>query len=200
MVFYHFKNIIDEPKKEMMRMIMRKEKYTSILDRFQRDETFHENQKAHGWTGAWCKHLDYVVNIDISHNGSPEQRARCTGLYHFRYASDNLGPTKARPDYHIATRAIISMNKEAGQKPQTTSKSGKARNDLDPQKNVNGSSGCHKTGKFMSQMIDTQQVRVPLNVTIDRQTTSQHSGNRCRQVPLKIGGRILGGSTQHGMC
>ena len=65
-------------------------------------------------------------------------------------------------------------------------------------KNVSGSYGCHKTGKLLSQTIDTQQVGVPFNGTINRQTTSQHLGNRCRQVPLKIGGRMPGGATQHG--
>ena len=40
-------------------------------------------------------------------------------------------------------------------------------------KNATGSSGCHKTGKLISQTIDTQKVGVSLNGIIDRQTTSQ---------------------------
>ena len=40
---------------------------------------------------------------------------------------------KNRPDHHEATRAIISMNKEAGQKPQIVSKSNECRDDLDPE-------------------------------------------------------------------
>ena len=181
----------------MMSKIKRKKAYTSILDRFQRDETFHESHLAHGWTEAWCKYLDRIANIDISHQASSEQRARYPELYHFRYASDNLGPMKARSDYYMATRAIESMNNEAGQKPQITSKTSKTR-DLDPQK--------REWLIWLSQNLETY-------VADDRHTVSwsstqwyhrskdkpEHLGNRCRQVPLNIGGRIPGGATQHGV-
>ena len=107
----------------MTSKIKRKKEYTSILDRFQRDETFHESQLARGWTEGWYRYLDSFVKIDISHHASPEKRARHNELNHLRYASDNLGPMKARPDYHMATRALTSINKEAEQKPQIASKS-----------------------------------------------------------------------------
>ena len=81
--------------KEMRSKIKRKKEFTSILDRFQRDEIFRESQLVHGWTEAWCKYLDYFANIDVPHQASSEQRTRFTELYHFRYASDNLGPMKA---------------------------------------------------------------------------------------------------------
>ena len=41
---------------------------------------------------------------------------------------------KSRPDYHETSRAIVSMNKEAGQNPQTISRRNRCRDDLDPQK------------------------------------------------------------------
>ena len=41
---------------------------------------------------------------------------------------------KASPDCHMALRAKVGMNKEAGQKPQIASKRNETRDDLDPQK------------------------------------------------------------------
>ena len=65
----------------------------------------------------WCECLEYVRTIDITHNASPEQLERYAALYHFRYDPKQMekGPIKSRPDYHQTTRAIVSMNKEAGQ-------------------------------------------------------------------------------------
>ena len=66
--------------KQWMSKIKRKENFSSILDRFQRDETFHESQLAHGWTETWCKYLDCLVTVDKSHQPSQEQRARYKDL------------------------------------------------------------------------------------------------------------------------
>ena len=41
---------------------------------------------------------------------------------------------KSRPDYHETTRAIVSMNREAGQNPQIGSRRSKCPDDLDPEK------------------------------------------------------------------
>ena len=109
-----------------MRKIKKKNIENSILDRFQRDETFNESQLAHGWTETF----------DISHQVSPEQRARYKDLYHLRYDPESLesGPMKDRPDYYKVTRAVISMNKEAGQNPRPMPHSNKCLDDLDLEK------------------------------------------------------------------
>ena len=101
-------------------------------------------------------------------------------------------------DCHMATSAVKSISKEAGQQPKSRGKVIKLAMILSF-KNANGSFGFLQIGKLVSQTIDTQQFGVPLNGATSRQTTSQHPGKRCRQVPLKIGGRIPGGASQHGV-
>ena len=122
--------------KESMRKITQKGKYTSILDRFQNEEVFHASQRQHNWTEEWCKYLDCVRTIDITHRSSPEHRERYAALYHFRYHPKSMerGPMKSRPDYHETTRALVSMNREAGQNPQVGSRRKKCRDDLDAEK------------------------------------------------------------------
>ena len=97
---------------------------------------FHESRLVHGWIEAWCRYLDYVVNIDISHQAPPEQRSRYTELNHFGYDSEefNTKTMKARPEYKMAASAIRSVNQEEGLTPQIMLKSNTARDDLDPQK------------------------------------------------------------------
>ena len=99
--------------KEFMSNITQKGKYTSILDRFQNDEVFHASQRQHNCTEEWCKYLDYVRTIDITHRAPPEQRERYDALYHFRYHPKFMerGPMKSRPDYHETTRAIKGANR-----------------------------------------------------------------------------------------
>ena len=99
------------PAKEFIRKNGNKGISSSILD-----EVFHASQLHHNWAKEWCEYLDYIRAIDISHKASPEQWERYATLYHFRYDPKELerGPIKSRPDYHQTTRAIVSMNKEAG--------------------------------------------------------------------------------------
>ena len=74
--------------------------------------------------------------IDNTHRAAPEQRERYAALYHFRYHPKFMerGPMQSRPDFHETTRAIVSMNREAGQNPQMALKRNKSRDDLDPEK------------------------------------------------------------------
>ena len=120
-----------------MRKIHKKGIYTSILDRFQKDEVFHATQLQHNWTKEWCEYLDRIKTIDISHEASPEQVDRYASLYHFRYNPEHLerGPIQSRPDYQQTTRAVVSMNKEAGQTRESKRKRRhNYREDLDPEK------------------------------------------------------------------
>ena len=57
---------------EMTSKIKRRKEHTSILDRFQRHRIFRASRLVHGWTEVWCKYLDYIANIDITHQASPE--------------------------------------------------------------------------------------------------------------------------------
>ena len=69
--------------KEFMRKIKQKGIFTSIPDRFQIDEVFHESHLEHNWTEEWCKYLDYIRTIDITHNvcdAMLSQRARLREL------------------------------------------------------------------------------------------------------------------------
>ena len=70
--------------KEFMRKIGEQGIYSSMIDRFQNDEVFHASQLQHNWTKAWCKYLDYIRTIGISHEASPEKLQRCAALYLFR--------------------------------------------------------------------------------------------------------------------
>ena len=76
------------------------------------------------------------MTLEQSHTASWEQLERYAALYHFRYHPKYMenGPMKSRPHYHETTRAIVSMNKEAGQNPQIFSRGNKCRDDLDPEK------------------------------------------------------------------
>ena len=68
-----------------------------------------------------------ISTIVISHKASPEQLERYATFYHFWYDPKHMerGPIKSRPDYHQTTRAVVSMNKAAGQtqKSKKTSQS-----------------------------------------------------------------------------
>ena len=123
--------------KDLMRMLKKIDgNYKTMIDGFQRDEIFRESQLAHGWTEEWCKYLDYLYTVDISHQASPEQRVRYKELYHLKYnpANEGKGPMKDRPDYRKAARAIMDMNMQAGQIPRIEPHSEKWRDDLDPKK------------------------------------------------------------------
>ena len=86
-------------------------------------------------TNEWCEYLDYIKTIHITHSASPEQLERDAALHHFRYDPKQLekSPIKRRPDHHQTTRAIVSMNKEAGQ-TQESKRRHDYREDLDPEK------------------------------------------------------------------
>ena len=119
-----------------MSKIKRKENVCRFLTASNGTKPFMKVNLVHGWTEPWCRYLDYIANIDISHHASPGQRARYAGLYHLRCGSDNfiMKTMKARPDYQMATSAMRSVDQEAGVKPQLMLKSNSARDDFDPRK------------------------------------------------------------------
>ena len=60
----------------LKRGALKRGKYTAIMDRWQNDEVYRESQLVHGWTDEWVKYLDYISEIDISHNALCRQRLR----------------------------------------------------------------------------------------------------------------------------
>ena len=58
------------PSQRIYGKIQAKGIYTSTLARFQNDETFHASQLEHNWTEEWCRYLDYIRTIDVTHNVS----------------------------------------------------------------------------------------------------------------------------------
>ena len=128
---YHFE------AKEFTRKITHKGKYMSIFDHFQKDYVFHASQRQHDWTDEWCKKICYVRTVNIAHHAPPEQRERYVDLYRYQHHPKFMlrgRNKKSRTDYHETSRAIVSMNREAGQNPEIVSKGNKCRDDLYPEK------------------------------------------------------------------
>ena len=48
-----------------------KRQYTSIWDRWQRDETYRESQLVHEWSDAWVTYLDHIAkNRHLPHGAA----------------------------------------------------------------------------------------------------------------------------------
>ena len=154
--------------------------YTSILDRFQNDEVFHASQLQQNWTKEWCKYLDYIRTIDISHRASPEQLERYATLYHFRYDPKQMerGPKKKRPDYHQTTRAIVSMNKEAGQIQESKKKTQLPRG--------SGPREARLAYKALSQLEMVLRGKANLRFKFYSQTSPKISRSACLGKPRSI--------------
>ena len=85
----------------------------SILARFQEDEWYRNSQiEKLGWTEAFCRYLDYIVTIDISHQASQVQRHRYESTVHMKCGDSNRQLRPTRDDYHKATRALVTIWKE----------------------------------------------------------------------------------------
>ena len=80
------------------------------------DEQNRSSQMAHGWTGAYCRHLDYLVTVDITNVAPHHQRHRYESTITMkRSVSDlQLGPMKDRDDYQATTRLLVNLRKEQG--------------------------------------------------------------------------------------
>ena len=89
------------------RGVLKRGKYTSILDRWQNDEVYRESQLAHGWTDEWVKYLDNISEIDISHNAPFRQRVRYNNIVCMRGVDSKkqAGPLCQRPDCKSSANA-----------------------------------------------------------------------------------------------
>ena len=69
-------------KQKTRNVVVRKNKrqYTSIWDRWQRDETYRESQLVHEWSDASVRYLDHTAKIDLSQKRRT-RRGRDTTIY-----------------------------------------------------------------------------------------------------------------------
>ena len=76
-------------------------KYTSVWDRWHRDETYRESHLVHEWSGAWVRYFDHTATIDISHTAPHSQKGRYNYLLYLRSVNeDKQGlPLPQRPGY-----------------------------------------------------------------------------------------------------
>ena len=70
--------------KDAMRFTMRDGMKSCILERFQKDLRYKEAQSVHGRNETWCKYLDCIRTVDISHNASRAQRERYAKMWRFK--------------------------------------------------------------------------------------------------------------------
>ena len=88
------------------RGVLKRGKYTSLLDRWQNDEVYRESQLVHGWTEEWVKYFDCISKIDISHDAPYRQPLRCESTVYMRSVDSNIqaGPLCQRPDFLIISK------------------------------------------------------------------------------------------------
>ena len=118
-------SIISQPKSLWERSA--KKEYTYIR---------HASRLQHNWTEEWCEKIGlHSDNRYYAQSLSATTRMiRCVISFSVPSKIFETALWKSRPDNHETTRAIVSMNKEAGQNPQIISRRNICRDDLDPEK------------------------------------------------------------------
>ena len=91
-------------------------KFTSKLDRWQNDEIYRASQLVHGWTEECVKYLDYISQIDISHEAPYRQRNRYESTLFMRGVDSKkqAGPLCQRPDYKSSADGLVSLERSQG--------------------------------------------------------------------------------------
>ena len=98
------------------RGVLKRGKYISIWDLWQKNEVHRECQLVHGWTDEWIKYLEYISEIDISHNAPHRQRLRYESTVYMRGVDSNkqAGPLCQRPDYKSSANALVILQRAQG--------------------------------------------------------------------------------------
>ena len=98
------------------RGVLKRGKYTSILDRWQKDEVHRASHLVHGWTDEWVKYRDYISKIDIRHDPPYRQRQPYESTVYVRGVDSNkqAGPLCQRPDYKSSANALVSLQRAQG--------------------------------------------------------------------------------------
>ena len=87
-----------------------------ISVRWMTDEQNRSSQMAQGWTEAYCRHLDYLVTVDITHVAPHHQRHRYESTITMKCTDSDLqlGPMKDGDDYQATARLLVNIRKEQG--------------------------------------------------------------------------------------
>ena len=72
--------------------------------------------KAHGWTEEYCRYLDNLTTIDISHTAPWHQRHRYESTIPLVCNDDDrqAGPMTARKDFKPTTKILASLRQQQG--------------------------------------------------------------------------------------
>ena len=91
-------------------------KYSSIFDRWRRDEVYRISQQATGCDETRCKYLDYLDKVDMSYNAAQHQRTRYLHQIVFKSGDPDLqaGPMAKREDSKQTVQVLFSVRKEQG--------------------------------------------------------------------------------------
>ena len=101
--------------KQMMRCELLQGRRTEPLRIFgidgKNDLDYSKSQEAIGWNDAFARYLEYIVQIDISHEAPAEQRGRFHNLIHLRGFEESLQgmPLIKWPGYHETKLAITEV-------------------------------------------------------------------------------------------
>ena len=71
---------------------------------------------AHGWTGAYCRYLDYLVTVDITYVAPHHERHRYESIITMKCSDPDLqlGPMEDSDDYQATTRLLVNIRREQG--------------------------------------------------------------------------------------
>ena len=88
----------------------------SIAIRRQEGEKYRNSPKAHGWTEEYCRYLDYLATIGISHTAPWHHRHRYESTITLVCHDDDreAGPIRARRDSESTTKILTSLRQEQG--------------------------------------------------------------------------------------
>ena len=96
--------------------------HDTIVIRWQEGGKYRISQQAHGWTEEYCRYLDYLTTVDISHTALWHQRHQ----RHQRHQHESTitfvcndedrqaGPMEARGDFKPSTKFLASLRQEQG--------------------------------------------------------------------------------------
>ena len=97
--------------------------------RWRKNEKYRNSQLAHGWTEEYCRYLDYLTTIDISHVATWEQRHRYESTITVARTTQDRqdGPMNTRKDFKPTTQVLASLRQEQGRQNSPTPKNARTR-------------------------------------------------------------------------
>ena len=101
---------------DVKRGVRRRGRHTSVLSRWQNDETYRASQLAIGWTETYVKYLDYISTVDIKYEACCRQRHRYESTLFMRSLDPHpqAGPLWKREDFQPSANAFVSFQRDQG--------------------------------------------------------------------------------------